>query len=316
MKVGTRHMLIALGGGVVSALIAVAMLMGSPGALMIVYLAPLPLFLVGLSGGAAAVTVASVSGLLVAGFMGGIVAAAIYGLIHALPAWVMTRQSLRTRVLADGTVVWHPVGHALAELSGLGAVVFVSAAAAAWYGGGSIVDSVATYLNAVLATVFPDVPDAHRDQYVGMLTPIFPGFTGSSWLVMAVVNGALAQAILVRLGKNLRPNPRFNDLTAPEWLSWLLVGSAVLVLLGSGELEYVGRNLAVILAVPFFFVGLAVVHTLVARMPSPGMLLIVFYVIVVFSGWAMMAVAGIGLIEQWVGLRRRFAGPRNGQEVE
>ncbi len=312
----SRHMLIALGGGVVSALIAVAMLMGSPGALMIVYLAPLPLFLVGLSGGAAAATVASVSGLLVAGFMGGMVAAAIYGLIHALPAWVMTRQSLRTRVLADGSVVWHPVGHALAELSGLGAVVFVSAAAAAWYGGGSIMDSVAAYLNAVLATVFPDVPDAQRDQYVGMLTPIFPGFTGSSWLVMAVVNGALAQAILVRLGKNLRPNPRFNDLTAPEWLSWLLVGSAVLVLLGSGEMEYVGRNLAVILAVPFFFVGLAVVHTLAGRVPSPGMLLIVFYVIVVFSGWAMMAVAGIGLIEQWVGLRRRFAGPRNGQEVE
>ena len=89
-----------------------------------------------------------------------------------------------------------------------------------------------------------------------------------------------------------------------------------MALFGPGELEYMGRNLVMILAVPYFLVGLAVAHSLVARLPSPGMLLAVFYIVVIFSGWAMMAIAGVGLIEQWVGLRRRFAAPGNGQEVE
>ncbi len=89
--------------------------------------------------------------------------------------------------------------------------------------------------------------------------------------------------------------------------------SAADALLGPGELEYIGRNLVIILAVPFFFLGLAVIHALARRAVPMAMLLAVFYFVfyglLLFTGWAaMMAVAAIGLIEQWGGgLRRRFA---------
>ena len=312
----SRQTLIALGGGGVSAVISAAAATGSPGALMFVHLAPLPLFLVGLSGGTMAATIAGIGGLLVAGFMGGFLAAAVYGVIHALPAWLVTRQSLRQRTLADGTVVWNPLGNALAELAVLGAVVFIAATMAVWTDGGSIVGSVTSYLDMVLSIIMPGLAEADRGSIVAIMAPVFPGFSGAWWLVIVVANGVLAQAILTRMGKSLRPSPRYLDLAAPDWLSWLFVGTAVMALLGPGELEYMGHNLAMILAVPYFLVGLAVIHSLVGRLPSPGMLLAVFYVVVIFSGWAMMAVAGVGLIEQWVGLRRRFAVPGNDQEVE
>ncbi len=312
----SRQILIALGGGGASAVVSAAAATASPGAFLFVHLAPLPLFLVGLGGGAWAATIAGLAGLLVAGFMGGFFAAAVYGVIHALPAWLVTRQSLRRRTLADGSVAWYPVGNALAELAVLGAVVFIAATMAVWVDGGNIVGSVTSYLDMVISVIMPGLAEADRGTVVAMMAPVFPGFTGAWWLVIAVVNGVLAQAILMRAGKSLRPSPRYSRLTAPDWLSWLVVGAAAMALLGPGELEYMGRNLAMILAVPYFLVGLAVVHSLVVRAPSPGMLLAVFYVVVVFSGWAMMAVAGVGLIEQWVGLRRRFAAPGNDREVE
>ena len=72
-------------------------------------------------------------------------------------------------------------------------------------------------------------------------------------------------------------------------------------------MEYIGRNLALVLAVPYFFLGLAIVHSAARRMAMAGLLLVTFYFVIVISGWAALVVVGIGLFEQWIGLRNRFA---------
>jgi len=114
------------------------------------------------------------------------------------------------------------------------------------------------------------------------------------------------------MGRNLRPSPAYAETTLPQWVSWPLVAAAALSLVGSGDIQFLGRNLAMVLAVPFFFVGLAVVHALARRVAYKGLILISFYVVLVLSGWAMVAVAGIGIAEQWFGVRNRFAGPPTG----
>ena len=73
-------------------------------------------------------------------------------------------------------------------------------------------------------------------------------------------------------------------------------------------MEYTGRNLAMILAVPYFFLGLTVVHAWAHRVSFTGTALVVFYLMLVIWGWAALIVAGIGVIEQWSGLGRRIAG--------
>ena len=90
-----------------------------------------------------------------------------------------------------------------------------------------------------------------------------------------------------------------------------MIAAALLALMGSGEMEYTGRNLAMILAVPFFFLGLAVVHTWARRKAHTTMMLVAFYLILVMSGWAILFVTGIGIIELWNGLRRYMDGPLN-----
>lgn len=322
----SKDMLIALGGGGLSAAASMTFLMGSPAALVLVYVAPLPLLLVGLGLGAKPGVIAAVTGFMVAGLTGGATTAGLYGLLNALPAALVVRQALMQRPTGPaGGVQWYPVGSILSWLTVLGAGIFLTAVLASHVlGYGGIEDSVSTYLDRAFTIMVPALGETERATVVAGYTPWFPGFVVASWLVMTAVNGALAQALLVRMGRGLRPQTALADLKLPEWISLLLVASMAVALLGSllgpGEVQYIGRNLAIIMAVPFFFIGLAVVHALARRALREAMLravfFFVFYVLLLYTGLvAMTVVAGIGLIEQWGGeLRRRFAGPDENRE--
>ena len=309
-------MLIGLLGGGMSAVVALAFLTGTPGALFLAYLAPLPLLLVGLGFGVSAGTVAGGAGVLATLAMGGVVTAALYALVNAVPALVLVRTVLAQRTRSNGTSAWYPAGFTLCWLTALAAALFVAAVIVEWSLGNGVVAATSEFLDQALATMLPQLTNATRGDLVAATVPLFPGMVGTSWILMTAVNGALAQGILVRAGRNLRPSPKLVDLTLPDWMSWLLVASAVMALFGPGEMEYTGRNLTLISATPFFFLGLAVMHALVRRLSFSGPLLVVIYLMVIFSNWAAGAAAGIGIIEQWAGLRYRFAGPdkRQGDE--
>ena len=90
-------------------------------------------------------------------------------------------------------------------------------------------------------------------------------------------------------------------------------------LLGAEELGYAAYNVAMVVAVPYFFLGLAVIHTLARRVASPTMILVGVYGVIIVSMWAAVVVAGVGVAEQWIGLRDRQNDDKDGQlptEVE
>jgi hypothetical protein len=105
------------------------------------------------------------------------------------------------------------------------------------------------------------------------------------------------------------------NLVLPDWMSWFIVAAASVALLGQGELEFFGRNLALILAVPFFFLGLAVVHNLACHVVFPRILLTAFYMALLLSGWIAMMVIATGIAEQWFGLRRYIENPGKGRNI-
>ena len=43
---------------------------------------------------------------------------------------------------------------------------------------------------------------------------------------------------------------------------------------------------------------------------------VVFYVFMLIFGWPLFLITGLGLVEQWAGLRRRLGDDDKGQEVE
>ncbi len=302
----SRNTLIAMGGGGLSAIASMIAITGLPGALLFIYLAPLPLMLVGLGLGTTAATMAGISGFVIVGLLGGIMAAGLYAVAHAMPTWLVVRQSLLQIPGEDGAIVWYPVGYILCWLASFGALVMLFAAVINVGGAGSLETSVGEYLNYVFEAVAPAMPAADRQSVALMLTPLFPGMAAISWLSMVALNAIFAQSILRRGNRNLRPGPSLTNLRLPDWISWMLVASAAIALLKVGDMEYLGRNMATVLAVPFFFLGLSVVHDFARHVGSPGALLAVFYLVMFFFGGALLVVAGVGIVEQWVGLRRHF----------
>ena len=133
---------------------------------------------------------------------------------------------------------------------------------------------------------------------------------------MVVINTALAQSILNRAGKNLRSGVNYAQITLPEWFYWVFVAAAAASLVASGSVEYLTRNLAIIFAAPFLFVGLGIFHTLARRVSAPGMALTAIYGFLILFSWAGIFVAGLGFLEPWVRLRERFAKQPPGTDTE
>lgn len=304
-------------------MLSLSFMAGSAFGVVLGYVAPLPLFLIGLGLGTAYGAVGGISGGILAGLLGvlvtstsGMLTAAGFLLVNAVPAWLAVRQVLQSQAAPDGSIRWRSPGWALAGIAVFGTVCLVAIAFLTWGEGADLGAEVAAYLDQILRIMAPNLSEDQVGMLVRTVAPLFPGLVIAWWVVMLAANGVIAQSVLVRMGRNVRPSERLQDLRLPDWLSWLFVAAAAVALVAGGDVDYVARNALAVLAVPFLFLGLAVVHVLARRTPYPVPILVIFYFILVVSGWAAFGVAGIGMIEQWAGVRRRLAGPQSGQENE
>ncbi len=302
-----KNMLIAVGSGGLSAIASLAFLNGIPGALLFVYLATLPLFLVAFSLGTTSVSVASISGIATAGLLGGLITAIAYTLFNVVPAWFVSKQSLKSQQLEDGSYNWYSIGNVLCSLAILCAALMVIGALEFTSGSElSLQLTIEQALHEVFNIMFPAMSQLDMLNAINRLSSIFPGAMGSSWVVMTIVNAVLAQTIVVRMKCNIRPTPKFTLMELPQWAALPLIITAAAALVLGGEARYMAQNVSIILATPFFFLGLSVIHWAVRRVQFAAIVLTVFYIIMISSGWALILVAGLGMIEQWAGVRSRF----------
>lgn len=308
-----KSTLIAICAGLLSLIAALPALNGAPGGLLLFYVAGLPIYLAGFAYGVTAGTVASLSGFVAASALGGVLVAGVFSLIHLLPAWTVIRQAMRQRTAADGHTEWAPPGPIVASLAGMSASLMLLAGLVFMANGSGLGAIVSDRLSEVLAAVAPGTPQAARDEMVQAYGPLLPASLASSWVIMAVVGATVAQSILARAGRNLRPTPRYANLVLPEWISWAMVGSAIVSLVAGGEVQFLARNLTLALAVPFFLLGLAVIHHWARRVRRGGLALMAVYFLIFVVGWVgLLVTAAIGVLEQWGGIRHRLAGPVSG----
>ncbi len=304
-----RETIIAIGAGLVSALLSVAVTFGSGIGLLLAYFALLPILLIGLSQGLRSASIATSAGIIGTIFLTNIFQGAIFAVSVALPAWIIVRYTLMTKTARDSSIQWLPAGEVLARLAALGGIILIISAITFFDAPGGLSKTIEEFLDKMLSARFQFGSPADRHLLVERLVPFFPAITVSSWVLMAIINSVLAQSILLKAGRNLRPAIPYSKISVPEWIYWGIVGAGTLALIGSGSFEYTGRNLAVVLAIPFFLVGLSVVHTLVRQLRSPGVALVAFYFFMVISSWAIFVAAVIGFFEAWNQLRQKFSTP-------
>jgi len=302
-------LLIAVGGGLASAVFGLSMRAGSPMAAGLTYFAPAPLLAVGLSRGLAAGAIAALVGLVALALGIGPVAGLFYLAGVVLPALIVIRQAMLSRPgAAPGVVEWYPPGLLFAWLTVYGLVLLVTVTV--------IFAGAEGGLEGEIRRALEDILNAYRKTKGGRLDPtmvefartvvaFLPGMLISSWLLVFVVNGAVAQGLVTRIGQAGRPTPAYAAVELPGWLGLLLAGAIALCLLPGG-IGRLGQNALPILTTPFLLCGLAVIHTLSRRVPGRGAVLAAVYLMIVLLGWLSLLIAILGLAEQWLGLRRRY----------
>ena len=303
-RAGTAAVAIACGG--VGACLYLAAMLGTPGGLILVYMTQLPLFIAGLWLGTGAAALAGLTGAFVLLAASDRLGAAVFAALNVVPVTVLVRQALLARSGSDGTVVWYPPGLLTAWLT---ALALAGIAAAVLLLGGP--EGLQTALQGVVAEVIDRLarnPVANRDQAAELLAMVIPGIVAASWMIMLVANAALAQGVLARFGANWRPSPDLAGLGLPLWVPVALGLAAAAVVFGGG-LRFVGINMLIALSVPFCLAGLAVLHAVARHMSHPAMALVGFYMLAALFGWPFLAIAVLGLLESWLGLRQRLAAP-------
>jgi len=318
---------LALGAGAVAALLFVAMAKGTMLALALAYLAPLPIFIAGLSWGAdmgalAAITAGSVVAAVIDPLSG-----ALFGASIALPAWILSALSI-TRLRLFGQA--KEGGAKTAAVAPIGYVVSAAALIGILIGLGALISLVVLYggyqkgVDALVAQVTPDIREALDqaislpegmtiEEFATLFVRLSPLALASATFFMLCANLYLA-ARVAQVSQSLqRPWPNLPEsLILPQALSVALVLSLVLALTlrdPTREAAWVGVGA---LAAAFGLQGLALAHALTRGLSFRIPLLFAIYVTcILLPRWALPVVASAGVLESFLSLRARRVAATN-----
>ncbi|CAH1668007.1 DUF2232 domain-containing protein [Chelatococcus asaccharovorans] len=317
--------LVGLGAGIVSALLFAVVISGSVLALLLSYIAPLPILVAALGWNHRAGLVAVVTGAASLAIIFAPASGIAYAIGIALPAWWLGYLALLARPGENGPE-WYPIGRVLAWSAAIAAGVTL---AGAWGIGGSYADFEATMGRAIRAFLTMEgapagsgapspAPSADAlglpagialDDLVDAIITAVPPLAAASFVLMLILNLWLAAKTVAISQRLPRPWPVIADTTMPRTMLPALVVAAVLSVLGSGFVGLTATALAGALICAYALQGLAALHALTRGKPGrPFILGLTYAILVIFLVWILPVLALFGIIDTLLGLRARRAG--------
>jgi hypothetical protein len=211
------------------------------------------------------------------------------------------------------SVKWYPTGRILGWLTALGLGAFLIAYLVFINEDKGIRGAIERYFE-IIRTANPNSDPAIVNQAVALVSQIFPAGAAASWILMNIVNAALAQHFLTRAGKNIRPKPAYRETEPMLWPLGVFVLGGILMFFGE-ELGFFGLNILLIATVPFFFIGLAVLHSISSAWPGRPVLLVGVYALMLLR-WPAAIIALVGVLEFWLRLRDKMRTQQSNERNE
>ena len=312
----TRTSTIAVVAGTLGALLLVAALRQSVlGVLIGAMLSPLPLAMVVFGLGASHLPVAVVAGAVTVAVMtGSFPLATVYLAVDAAPIAVLSRMGLVAAMTGGAPVPGFAVGRTVSAL--------VLAAFAAVVVGLALITAGPDGLEATLrARLEPILPSggidlaATRTEMIRALAGFLPGAAAWDWCLRAIISAGLGQMLLSRMKLAVWPTPDYRGFAAPQWFFALFGLTAIAAVLLRDDAGFIAGNAAAVLSLPPVLQGLAVVHTAAAKTKQRLMWLLGFYVFALaMASVALVALAGLGVMDGFLHIRTRYLARRNGGE--
>lgn len=146
------------------------------------------------------------------------------------------------------------------------------------------------------------------DQFTRVLALLLPAFVLVVWFLLQTGNLLAARAVMGRVdGEGRFPPEDPAGLHLPFQLVWGVILSGALLYATEGFLRLLGANLLLLLAIPYFFQGLAIMQSGFRHHAIAGYARGFFYFGLVFF-WINLVpmVTALGLFDSWIDFRKRF----------
>ncbi|MBY0502021.1 MAG: DUF2232 domain-containing protein [Alphaproteobacteria bacterium] len=291
-------MAIAGVGGFLSAALSLLYLIPIPGLVFFSYFAPLPLFLIGLGVGLRPLYGAGLLSTALIFLFEGPFSAGQYFVLTALGSAFLVNRALLNRKTSSKEISWYPSSFLLRDftlylgiimLLGLGVYLYITQN-----------EDMHKLVKSFLEILDPNQQIKGAEALLLKLLPTIPGCIALIWGMVILFNSTLAQGILSHYKKNLRPTPTLEDLEVSWSFLLLLCLSLLLSIIGVGSLEILGKNAAIVLIVPFFLVGLGLVHKWLRKTSFAMAALTFFYLILFLFLWPALFVIILGILKPWI----------------
>jgi uncharacterized protein YybS (DUF2232 family) len=138
-----------------------------------------------------------------------------------------------------------------------------------------------------------------------LLPRLMPGLLLVTMLNTVFLNMVAGKWLLGRKAPALSPWPPLAEWRLPEPLVLLVILAGFCLLLPVALLKTVGLNLMLVCGTVYFFQGIAIMASFLARWAVPPPFRVLIYVLVLIQAYGVVMLAVIGLIDVWADLRKR-----------
>ncbi|MEQ1789346.1 MAG: DUF2232 domain-containing protein, partial [Rickettsiales bacterium] len=115
------------------------------------------------------------------------------------------------------------------------------------------------------------------------------------WGILLLGHAWFMNSRLVKKKMAKRPNFALTPFFMPHWLLTLIGICALASLIGGESMRFLGKSSLIILLFPYFFQGIAMLHSSSQNWPNRRLLIFFFYFLLATQFWIIIAVAGVGL---------------------
>ena len=309
-----RYVLLGIAAGLAAALLYLAIITGSPMAVLLFYAAPLPVVIVTLGWGSFSGAIAALSGSLAIGIGLSLELALFFLALSAAPsaflAHLCTLWRAGTNDAEETAREYYPVGRIVIWAAVLGALAIILTIPLFGTDLEGYRDSLKENLRLLLsineAAVSGLSSGFDADDLIDFLSIALPVVGAVLWMLAELLNLYLGGKIVAASARLHRPWPVLADMEFPRSVTFVFLVALAISFI-DGLIGFAASVLTATLGTAFALLGLAVLHAITLGNTARPFILGTVYLLLAFTGWVGIALAALGVSERFLQLRARGA---------
>jgi hypothetical protein len=243
--------------------------------------------------------------------------AMVFAITFLVPTIVLVRQALLSRQAANGHYIFFPLTQLIMltlGMTGIGASLLFLITGGA--DGLPVSFANAIQQSPEVRTALMQVYGISSEEEMLWIANVMlvSGFAG--WPLLLLGNMQIAQALLVQVKRNLRPQENYDTLQLPRRLvaplAIFMAGAALL----PGWPATLSAALAAMILAAYFLLGLAIIHAISRHWNGRGLLLAALYFLIFVMAWVIIPVSLMGLLDTRFDFRKLNQRPDKPSNVE